>query len=143
MMLVPRLVMSAGGADYKRPIGVLSTCAGLRERLALGWPNLVRRRSTLAYEGPLPKSCRCGRNDSPLIGVSDSALGMKFWDHCEKDGSHEARLNSLRDGGSRTDFAPLDAASIAPFRSVSLLSGTHSLRSTYGGGLLLLPGCCH
>ena len=35
------------------------------------------------------------------------ALGVKFWELCVYDDTFEARLNSLRDGGTQTDFAPL------------------------------------
>ena len=60
------------GADYKRPIEVLSTCAPLRNRMSMGWPLLERVQDKFVCKGPLPLRCYCGREHTPLIGVSDS-----------------------------------------------------------------------
>ena len=60
------------GAHYKRPLGVFFH-VHLRSRLSLGWPCLEKLRDKLVYKGPLPVSCHCGRGDSPLIGVTDTA----------------------------------------------------------------------
>ena len=124
------------GADYKRPLGFFTTSLHLRNLLSLGWPYLENQHGNLRYKGPLRISCYCGRNHSPLIGITDTdefqtstsvALGPKFWDLCVFDHSLETRFNSLRDGG-QTDLAPLAAVGIDPLFSVSLASGIGSLR---------------
>ena len=87
-------------------------------------------------KSPLPISCYCGRNHSPLIGVTETddfqtsmslALCSKFWDLCVFDDSPAARFNSLRNG-RQTDLAPLTAVGTDPLLSVSLASGIGSLR---------------
>ena len=123
-------------ADYKRPIGVLSNCIHLRDRLSLGWPSFRQVQDRLVYKGPLPLRCSCGYSHSPLIGVSeDSAFrptaaagfGPGFWGPCVYDDTLERRFGSLRDG-DQPDFTPLG---VSPLLSPSLASGPSSLRSTY------------
>ena len=126
--------------DYTRSMGVLSNCAQLQGKLFVGWPNLVRERDTLTDKGPLSKSCPCGRNRSPLIGVSDSdefhtskahALGIKFWELCVYDVTLLNRGSiPLGMEGSQTDFALLESVGVSPFLSFSLASGVSSWRST-------------
>ena len=146
------------GADYKRPLGFFTTSLHLRSRLSLGWPHLENHHGNLRYKGNLPISCYCGRNHSPLIGITDTdefqtstsvALGPKFWDLCVFDHSLETRFNSLGDGG-QSDLAPLAAVGIDPLLSVSLASGIGSLRPAYkawkAGALTQsmladIPGC--
>ena len=123
-------------ADYKRPIGVLSNCIHLRDRLSLGWPSFKQVQDRLVYKGPLPLRCSCGYSHSPLIGVSeDSAFrttaatgfGPGFWGPCVYDDTLERRFGSLRDG-DQPDLTPLG---VSPLLSPSLASGPSSLRSTY------------
>ena len=127
------------GADFKRPLGFLTTSLHLPSRLSLGWPHLESQHGRLQYKGPLHFFCYCGRNHSLLIGITDTyefqtstsvALGPKFWDLCVFDHSLETRFHSLRDGG-QTDLAPLAAVGIEPLLSVSLASGIGSLRPVY------------
>ena len=98
------------GADYKRPLGFLTTSLDLRSRVSLGWPHLENQHGNLRYKGHLPISCYCGRHHSLLIGITDTdecqtstsgALGPKFWDLCVFDHSLETRFNSPQ--GWRTD----------------------------------------
>ena len=126
-------------ADFKRPLGVLSTSIHLRSRLSLGWPRLETLHDKLVYTGPLPVACYCGRSHSPMIGTTDSddfitslfsTLGTNFWNLCVFDETLEARDISLRDGAT-TDLAPLKLVGIDPLLSPSLASRVGSLRSVY------------
>ena len=108
------------GADFKRPLGALSTSIHLRSRLSLGWPRLETLCDKLVC--PLPVACYCGRSHSPMIGTTDcddfitslfSTLGAKFWNLCVFDETLEARDTSLRDGAT-TDLAPLKLVGIDP-----------------------------
>ena len=87
----------------------LGTCASSREQITSDLCGSSRRRFTFEvvfplvgltwktnmgnqrYKGPLLISCYCGRNHSPLIGITDTdefqtstsvALRPKFWDLC-------------------------------------------------------------
>ena len=60
-------------SEYKRPIGILSNSTCLRPLLFLGWPNLFEVQNSLKYRGPLPLSCSCGREHTPLIGLTEDA----------------------------------------------------------------------
>ena len=123
-------------SEYKRPIGILSNCTSLRPLLFLGWPNLVEVQNSLKYKGPLPLSCSCGREHTPLIGLTDDAtfrtsssvgFGADFWISCVYDDILERSFVSLRDG-DRLDLTPLGDS---PLLSPSLASASTSLRSTY------------
>ena len=123
-------------SEYKRPIGILSNCTRLRPLLFLGWPNLVEVQNRLKYRGPLPLSCLCGREHTPLIGLTDDAtfrtsnsvgFGAEFWISCVYDDMLERSFVSLRDG-DRPDLTPLGDS---PLLSPSLASASTSLRSTY------------
>ena len=114
------------GADYKRPIGVLSTCAPLRKRMSLGWPLLEKVQDKLVFQG----------EHTPVIGGSDSdsfltsnapGFGSKFWELCVYDDTLERRIDSLRDG-DQSDLTPVG---VSPLLSPSLASGSSTLRSTY------------
>ena len=78
-------------ADYKRPIGVLSNCIQLRNRLSLGRPFFEQVQDRLVYKGPLPLHCSCGCEHTPFIGLSDDdtfrtsaafGFGTDFWNSC-------------------------------------------------------------
>ena len=121
------------------PLGIFSSSLHLRSRLSLCWPHLQNHNGRLMYKGPSPISCYCGRQHSPLIGITDTedfrtptpvGLGHKFWDLCVADHSSEARFHSLGDGG-QTDLAPLGAAGIDDLLSVSPALGIDSLRPVY------------
>ena len=123
-------------SEYKRPIGILSNCTCLRPLLFLGWPNLVEVQNSLKYKGPLPLSCSCGREHTPLIGLTDDStfrtsssvgLGVDFWVSCVYDDMLERSFVSLRDG-DRPDLTPLGDS---PLLSPSLASASTSLRSSY------------
>ena len=123
-------------SEYKRPIGILSNCTSLRPLLFLGWPNLVEVQNRLKYRGPLPLSCSCGREHTPLVGLTDDAtfrtsssvgFGAEFWISCVYDDMLERSFVSLRDG-DRPDLTPLGDS---PLLSPSLASSSTSLRSTY------------
>ena len=123
-------------SEYKRPIGILSNCTSLRPLLFLGWPNLVEVQNSLKYKGLLPLSCSCGREHTPLIGLTDDAtfrtsisveFGADFWVSCVYDDMLERSFVSLRDG-DRPDLTPLGDS---PLLSPSLASASTSLRSTY------------
>ena len=123
-------------SEYKRPIGIFSNCTSLRPLLFLGWPNLVEVQNSLKYKGPLPLSCSCGREHTPVIGLSDDStfrtsssveFGAEFWISCVYDGMLERSFVSLRDG-DRLDLTPLGDS---PLLSPSLASASTSLRSTY------------
>ena len=123
-------------SEYKRPIGILSNCTSFRPLLFLGWPNLVEVQNSLKYKGPLPLSCSCGREHTPLIGLTDDAtfrtsssveFGADFWISCVYDDILERSFVSLRDG-DRPDLTPLGDS---PLLSPSLASASTSLRSTY------------
>ena len=123
-------------SEYKRPIGILSNCTCLRPLLFLGWPNLVEVQNRLKYKGPLPLSCSCGREHTPLIGLTDDAtfrtsssvgFGSEFWISSVYDDMLEMSFVSLRDG-DRPDLTPLGDS---PLLSPSLASASTSLRSTY------------
>ena len=128
--------VSSPRADYKHPIGILSNCTCLRPLLFLGWPNSVEVQNRLKYKGPLPLSCSCGREHTPLIGLTDDAsfrtsnsvgFGTEFWISCVYDDMLERSFVSLRDG-DRPDLTPLGDS---PLLSPSLASASISLRSTY------------
>ena len=123
-------------SEHKRPIGILSNCTCLRPLLSLGWPNLLEVQNSLQYKGPLPLSCSCGREHTPLIGLTDVStfrtsssvgFGVDFWVSCVYDDLLERSVVSLRDG-DRPDFTPLGDS---PLLSPSLASTSTSLRSTY------------
>ena len=123
-------------SEYKRPIGILSNCTSLRPLLFLGWPNLVEVQNSLKYKGPLPLSCSCGREHTPLIGLNDDAtfrtsssveFSADFWISCVYDDILERSFVSLKDG-DRPDLTPLGDS---PLLSPSLASASTSLRSTY------------
>ena len=123
-------------SEYKRPIGILSNCTSFRPLLFLGWPNLVEVQNSLKYKGPLPLSCSCGREHTPLIGLTDDStfrtsisveFGADFWISCVYDDILERSFVSLRDG-DRPDLTPLGDS---PLLSPSLASASTSLRSTY------------
>ena len=108
----------------------------IRPLLFLGWPNLVEVQNRLKYKGPLPLSCSCGREHTPLIGLTDDApfrtsnsvgFGAEFWISCVHDGMLERSFVSLWDG-DRPDLTPLGDS---PLLSPSLASASTSLRSTY------------
>ena len=123
-------------SEYKRPIGILSNCTCLRPLLSLGWPNLLEVQNSLQYKGPLPLSGSCGRERTPLIGLTDDAtfrtsnsvgFGTEFWISCVYDDMLERSFVSVRDG-DRPDLTPLGDS---PLLSPSLASASASLRSTY------------
>ena len=123
-------------SEYKRPIGILSNCTCLRPLVFLGWPNLVEVQNCLKYKGPLPLSCSCGREHTPLIGFTDDAtfrtsssvgFGAEFWISCVCDDMLERSFVSLGDG-DRPDLTPLGDS---PLLSPSLASASTSLRSSY------------
>ena len=123
-------------SEYKRPTGILSNCTSIRPLLFLGWPNLLGVQDSLKYKGPLPLSCSCGREHSPLIGLADDStfltsastgFGAGFWTSCVYDDMLERSFVSLRDG-DRPDLTPLGDS---PLLSPSLASASSSLRSTY------------
>ena len=60
-------------SEYKRPTGILSKCTSLRPLLLLGWPKLHCVQDSLKYKGPLPLSCSCCREHTPLIGLADDS----------------------------------------------------------------------
>ena len=113
-----------------------SNCTSIRPLLFLGWPNLLGVQDSLKYKGPLPLSCSCGREHTPLIGLADDStfltsastgFGAGFWTSCVYDDMLERSFVSLRDG-DRTDLTPLGDS---PLLSPSLASAPNSLRSTY------------
>ena len=123
-------------SEYKRPTGILSNCTSLRPLLFPGWPKLHCVQDSLKYRGPLPLSCSCGREHSPLIGLADDSsflttastgFGAGFWTSCVYDDFLERSFVSLRDG-DQPDLTPLDDS---PLLSPSLASAPSSLRSTY------------
>ena len=123
-------------SEYKRPTGILSNCTSIRPLLFLGWPNLLGVQDSLKYKGPLPLSCSCGREHTPLIGLADDStfltsastgFGAGFWTSCVYDDMLERSFVSLRDG-DRPDLTPLGDS---PLLSPSLASASTSLRSTY------------
>ena len=123
-------------SEYKRPTGILSNCTSLRPLLFLGWPKLHCVQDSLKYKGPLPLSCSCGREHTPLIGLADDSsflttastgFGAGFWTSCVYDDILERSFVSLRDG-DQPDLTPLDDS---PLLSPSLASAPSSLRSTY------------
>ena len=123
-------------SEYKRPTGILSNCTSLRPLLFLGWPKLHCAQDSLKYKGPLPLSCSCGREHTPLIGLADDSsflttastgFGAGFWTSCVYDDILERSFVSLRDG-DQPDLTPLDDS---PLLSPSLASAPSSLRSTY------------
>ena len=123
-------------SEYKRPIGIFSNCTSLRPLLFSGWPNLVEAQNSLAYRGPLPLSCSCGREHIPFVGLSGDStfrtssspgFGAGFWASCVYDDMLERSFVPLRDG-DRTDLTPLGDS---PLLSPSLASAPISLRSTY------------
>ena len=83
------------------------------------------------YKGPLPLRCYCGREHTPLIGVSASDTFLTSnatgFDLCVYHDILEWRFDSLRDG-DQSDFTPVG---VSPLLSPSLASGSSSLRSTY------------
>ena len=85
-------------ADYKRPIGVLTNCIQLQNRLSLGWPSLEQIQERLVYKGPHPLHCSCGSEHTPFIGLSENdtfrtsaaiSVGIEFWVSCVYDASLE------------------------------------------------------
>ena len=123
-------------SEYKRPTGILSNCTSLRPLLFLGWPKLLEVQDSLQYRGPLPLSCSCGREHTPLIGLAhdssflttaSTGFGAGFWTSCVYDDMVERSFVSLRDG-DQPDLTPLGDS---PLLSPSLASASSSLRSTY------------
>ena len=123
-------------SEYKRPTGILSNCTSLRPLLFPGWPKLHCVQDSLKYRGPLPLSCSCGREHTPLIGLADDSsflttastgFSVDFWTSFVYDGMLERSFVSLRDG-DRPDLTPLGDS---PLLSLSLASAPNSLRSTY------------
>ena len=107
-----------------------------RPLLFVGWPNLVEVQNSLKYKSPLPLSCSCGREHTPLIGLTDDStfrtsnsvgFGIDFWTSCVYDDLLERSFVPLRDG-DRPDLTPLGDS---PLLSPSLASASTSLRSTY------------
>ena len=94
-------------ADQNRPIGVLSNCIQLRNRLSLGWPSFEQVQNRLVYKGPLPLHCSCGYEHTPFIGLSEDdtfrtsaaiVFGTEFWISCVYDATLERSIVSLRAG---------------------------------------------
>ena len=102
-------------SEYKRPTGSLSNCTSLRPLLFLGWPKLHCVQDSLKYKGPLPLSCSCGREHTPLLGLADNSsflttasmgFGVDVWTSFVYDGMLERSFVSLRDG-DQPDLTPL------------------------------------
>ena len=97
---------------------------------------MIEVQNRLKYRGPLPLSCSCGREHTPLLGLTDDAtfrtsssvgFGAEFWISCVHDDMLERSFVSLRDG-DRPDLTPLGDS---PLLSPSLASASTSLRSTH------------
>ena len=100
------------------------------------WTPIVWLKSLSRKHFTLPLSCSCGREHTPLIGLTDDAtfrtsssveFGAEFWISCVYDDMLERSFVSLRNG-DRPDLTPLGDS---PLLSPSLASASTSLRSTY------------
>ena len=130
------------GSEYKRPMGLLSTCQDFGTWFTQGWPRLVSSEDRLVYKGPLPVNCGCGRTHPPPQGFDGNGdftsaqahtLGTSFWLACCSLSLHTGQSLPLRDGAVSLQCVPgaVGQGGNTSYPSVSLASSADSWRSQY------------